>query len=61
MIAERLNARSPRMAGILLATGAYFMFSGQDAAVKWLATDYAIPELLFMRSITIMLLVLAIG
>ncbi|HEY2889723.1 MAG TPA: DMT family transporter [Dongiaceae bacterium] len=61
MIADRLNARSPRMAGILLATGAYFMFSGQDAAVKWLATDYAIPELLFMRSITIMLLVLAIG
>jgi drug/metabolite transporter (DMT)-like permease len=61
MIAERLAARSPRMAGILLATGAYFLFSGQDAAVKWLATDYAIPLLLFMRSITIVLLVLAIG
>ena len=49
------------MTGILLATGAYFMFSAQDAAVKWLATDYAIPQLLFMRSITIVLLVLAIG
>ena len=61
MIAERLGARSPRMAGILLATGAYVLFSAQDAAVKWLATDYAIPQLLFMRSITIMLLVLAIG
>jgi drug/metabolite transporter (DMT)-like permease len=61
MIAERLAARSPRMAGILLATGAYFLFSGQDAAVKWLATDYAIPLLLFMRSITIVLLVLIIG
>ena len=60
MIAE-LGARSPRMAGILLAMAAYFMFSWQDAAVKWLAVDYAIPQLLFMRSITIMLLCLAIG
>ncbi len=61
MIADRLGARSPRMAGILLAIAAYFMFSWQDAAVKWLAVDYAIPQLLFMRSITIMLLCLAIG
>jgi drug/metabolite transporter (DMT)-like permease len=61
MIADRFGARSPRMTGILLAVGAYFMFSWQDAAVKWLATDYAIPQLLFMRSITIMLLCLAIG
>src|SRR4029077_18864649 len=36
-------------------------FSAQDAAVKWLATEYATPQLLFMRSITIVLLVLAIG
>ncbi len=49
------------MMGILFAVGAYFMFSWQDAAVKWLATSYAIPQLLFMRSITIMLLCLAIG
>lgn len=61
MIADRLSARSPRMAGILLASGAYVLFSVQDAAVKWLATGYPIAELLFMRSITIMLLVLAIG
>jgi drug/metabolite transporter (DMT)-like permease len=61
MIADRLGARSPRMTGILLAMSAYFMFSWQDAAVKWLAVDYAVPQLLFMRSFTIMLLCLAIG
>lgn len=63
MIAGQLGtrARSPQMTGILLASGAYVMFSAQDAAVKWLATDYPIALLLFMRSITIMLLVLAIG
>jgi drug/metabolite transporter (DMT)-like permease len=61
MIADRLAAHSPRMAGIGLAIGAYFMFSGQDAVVKWLVPNYAIPQLLFMRSITIVALCLAIG
>ncbi len=61
MIADRLAARLPRTAGIVLSVGAYFMFSGQDAVVKWLVADYAIPQLLFMRSITIVALCLAIG
>ena len=61
MIADRFAARSPRLMGVLFAIGAYFMFSWQDAAVKWLATSYAVPQLLFMRSITIVVLCLAIG
>jgi len=61
MVADRFAARSPRLMGVLFAIGAYFMFSWQDAAVKWLATSYAVPELLFLRSITIVLLCLALG
>ncbi|WP_337267155.1 DMT family transporter [Oryzifoliimicrobium ureilyticus] len=42
--------------GIALASGGYACFALQDALVKWLVTDYAVPEILFMRSIIIVMI-----
>jgi S-adenosylmethionine uptake transporter len=41
------------LTGIALASGAYACFAAQDAATKWLVTDYAVAEILFIRSIVI--------
>ncbi len=49
------NSSSP-LTGIALACGGYSFFAMQDAAVKWLVTDYAVPQILFVRSIVIVLL-----
>src|SRR5215470_14855153 len=51
----------PRMAAIALAVAGYFMFSLQDAAVKWLVADHTVWEILLVRSLTITLLCLVIG
>jgi S-adenosylmethionine uptake transporter len=61
MIARLIESRAPRMAGILLSVAAYFTFSFQDAVVKWLVVDHAVPQILFIRSVAIFLLCLAIG
>ncbi len=49
------------MAAIALAVVGYFLFSVQDAAVKWLVADHTVWEILLVRSLTITLLCLAIG
>jgi drug/metabolite transporter (DMT)-like permease len=49
------------MAAIALAVVGYFLFSVQDAAVKWLVADHSVWEILLVRSLTITLLCLAIG
>jgi S-adenosylmethionine uptake transporter len=41
------------LAGIALACIGYSLFAIQDAVVKWLVADYAVPQILFMRSIII--------
>lgn len=41
------------LTGIALASGAYACFAAQDAATKWLVTDYEVPEILFVRSVVI--------
>ncbi|MDE1992313.1 MAG: DMT family transporter [Rhizobiaceae bacterium] len=41
------------LAGIALACLGYSLFAMQDAVVKWLVADYAVPQILFMRSIVI--------
>ncbi len=46
------EAPSP-LAGIALASAGYSMFSIQDAVVKWLVTFYAVPQILFIRSVMI--------
>ncbi|MBL8708346.1 MAG: DMT family transporter [Rhodospirillaceae bacterium] len=47
--------------GVLLAIGGYGIFSGQDAIVKWLVADHAIWQILFVRSLTVSIVVLALA
>ncbi|WP_133613916.1 DMT family transporter [Dongia mobilis] len=45
--------------GVLLAIAGYGVFSGQDAIVKWLVADHSIWQILFVRSLTVCLFILA--
>ena len=47
--------------GILLTSFAYFMFSLQDATVKWLVAALPVWQILFVRSVTIFSLCLVFG
>jgi drug/metabolite transporter (DMT)-like permease len=47
--------------GVVSTICAYFMFSLQDASVKWLVVGQPVVQILFVRSITILLICLAIG
>ena len=47
--------------GILLTSLAYFLFSLQDATVKWLVTALPVWQILFVRSLTIVTLCLVFG
>lgn len=49
------------LVGVAATILAYFMFSLQDAAVKWLVVGQPVVQILFVRSITILLICLAIG
>ncbi len=49
------------MVAIGLAVAGYFLFSLQDAIVKWLVAGHTVWEILFVRSVTITVLCLAIG
>jgi S-adenosylmethionine uptake transporter len=49
------------MQGIGLSALGYACFSVQDATVKWLVNHYAVAEILFMRSLVIMLIAGLIG
>lgn len=42
--------------GIALASGGYACFALQDALVKWLVDTYEVPQILFMRSLVIVLI-----
>lgn len=56
-----LKASPGVLTGIALTAAGYALFSIQDASVKWLVEAYAVPQVLFLRSIVIVALVLAIG
>lgn len=47
--------------GILLTSFAYFLFSLQDASVKWLVAALPVWQILFVRSLTIFAFCLALG
>lgn len=47
--------------GIGLSALGYALFSVQDATVKWLVVDYAVPEILLVRSVVIILIAGVIG
>jgi S-adenosylmethionine uptake transporter len=51
---RRLIGQDPSpLTGIALAVSGYSLFAIQDAMVKWLVASYAVPQILFMRSIII--------
>ena len=47
--------------GVLFTVFAYFLFSLQDATVKWLVVAMPVMQILFVRSLTILAICLAIG
>ena len=49
------------LSGILLTMLSYFLFSVQDASVKWLVVALPVWQILFVRSVTILGLCLAVG
>ena len=59
--ADSLTRWFPNTAGILLTMAGYFLFSLQDATVKWLVAGYPVTQILFMRSVTITGLCLLLG
>ncbi|OJG01043.1 hypothetical protein AX760_08980 [Pararhizobium antarcticum] len=49
------------LSGILLTIFAYFLFTLQDASVKWLVVGLPVFQILFVRSVTIFAVCLAVG
>ena len=49
------------IAGVLSTMAAYFLFTLQDASVKWLVVSVPVIQILFIRSITILLICVAVG
>jgi drug/metabolite transporter (DMT)-like permease len=47
--------------GVLCTLFAYFLFSLQDGTVKWLVVAMPVMQILFVRSVTILAICLAIG
>jgi drug/metabolite transporter (DMT)-like permease len=60
-VADFLARWFPNTAGIVLTIAGYFLFSLQDATVKWLVAGYPVTQILFMRSVTIVVLCLLLG
>ena len=53
--APDLPAKTSKVLGIVLVIGAYFLFAVQDAVIKLLVTDVSVPQILFVRSVVILL------
>ena len=49
------------LTGIALASVGYCLFAIQDAAVKWLVASYEVPQILFLRSVVILVVGMAIA
>lgn len=49
------------LSGVLLTIFSYFLFSLQDASVKWLVTTLPVFQILFIRSVVIFTLCIAYG
>jgi S-adenosylmethionine uptake transporter len=53
MLRRIVGTRPSAITGMALAGCGYSMFAIQDAVVKWLVASYAVPEILFVRSVAI--------
>ncbi|MDX8531332.1 DMT family transporter [Mesorhizobium sp. VK25A] len=56
-----LESRERVLAGILFTAAAYFLFSAQDASIKLLVVGMTVWQIMFVRSITVLLACAAIG
>ncbi|UVK38026.1 DMT family transporter [Mesorhizobium sp. AR10] len=56
-----LETRERVLAGILFTGAAYFLFSTQDASIKLLVVGMSVWQIMFFRSITILVACTAIG
>ncbi|MCV3240145.1 DMT family transporter [Mesorhizobium sp. ZC-5] len=56
-----IDTREKVFAGILLTSLAYLLFSFQDASIKLLVAGYSVWQILFFRSVTILVGCTAIG
>jgi hypothetical protein len=56
-----LETRERVLAGILFTGAAYLMFSMQDASIKLLVVGMSVWQILFFRSVTILVACAAIG
>ncbi|TGQ11997.1 MULTISPECIES: DMT family transporter [unclassified Mesorhizobium] len=56
-----LDSRERVLAGILFTAAAYFLFSAQDASIKLLVAGMTVWQIMFVRSITVLLACGAIG
>ena len=56
-----LDSRERVLAGILFTAAAYFLFSAQDASIKLLVAGMAVWQIMFVRSITVLVACGAIG
>jgi drug/metabolite transporter (DMT)-like permease len=56
-----LDTREKIFAGILLTSTAYLLFSLQDASIKLLVAGFSVWQILFFRSVTILLACVAVG
>ncbi len=53
MLSHSNDRVSNPLVGIALSCAGYSLFAIQDAVVKWLVADYAVPQVLFVRSVII--------
>ncbi|MDX8501449.1 DMT family transporter [Mesorhizobium sp. VK4C] len=56
-----LESRERVLAGILITAAAYFLFSAQDASIKLLVAGMSVWQIMFCRSITVLVACGAIG
>ncbi|TIP10285.1 DMT family transporter [Mesorhizobium sp.] len=56
-----LETRERVLAGILFTGAAYFLFSAQDASIKFLVASMTVWQIMFVRSMTILVACAAIG
>ena len=56
-----MAARPRVVTGLALAACSYALFATQDATVKALVTVYAVPQILFFRSVVIMIIAFVCG
>ena len=56
-MADLSHSAKSTVIGIYLAVGSFLFFAMQDAAVKWLVAFSSVPQILFVRSLTLVVMI----